>query len=134
MIVGNARRQWTCSDRMERPTPCGHLRAAGVLPVLGLSGRREPIGHIADVKPRFVVTVMSCAPAVSAGEIATNRGAGLDHEASRHHTTAVRDRIRRGMERFAIASQVVARAIASAIKQPRDVEIGDITIRPTVRA
>jgi NADP-dependent 3-hydroxy acid dehydrogenase YdfG len=47
---------------------------------------------------------------------------------------AVRDRIRRGMEESAIAPEAVARAIAFAIEQPRDVEIGNITIRPTVQA
>ncbi|HYO01089.1 MAG TPA: hypothetical protein VET27_03930 [Mycobacterium sp.] len=46
---------------------------------------------------------------------------------------ALRDRIRKGMESFGIAPDTVARAIAFAIEQPRDVEIGDITIRPTVQ-
>jgi NADP-dependent 3-hydroxy acid dehydrogenase YdfG len=44
-----------------------------------------------------------------------------------------RAQIRQGMAEFAIAPQAVARAIAFAIDQPRDVEIGDITIRPTVQ-
>jgi NADP-dependent 3-hydroxy acid dehydrogenase YdfG len=35
------------------------------------------------------------------------------------------------MEEFAIAPEAVARAIAFGIEQPHDVEIGDITIRPT---
>lgn len=46
----------------------------------------------------------------------------------------VRAQIRRGMEEFAIAPAAVARAIAFAIEQPDDVEIGDITIRPTVQS
>lgn len=46
----------------------------------------------------------------------------------------VRAQIRRNAEQFAIAPEAVARAIAFAIEQPRDVEIGDITIRPTVQA
>ena len=36
-------------------------------------------------------------------------------------------------DRMAIAPEAVARAIAFAIEQPDDVEIGDITIRPTVQ-
>jgi NADP-dependent 3-hydroxy acid dehydrogenase YdfG len=44
-----------------------------------------------------------------------------------------REQIRRGMAEFAIAPEAVARAIAFAIDQPRDVEIGDITIRPTAQ-
>jgi NADP-dependent 3-hydroxy acid dehydrogenase YdfG len=44
-----------------------------------------------------------------------------------------RELIRRNAEKFAIAPEAVARAIAFAIEQPRDVEIGDITIRPTVQ-
>lgn len=37
------------------------------------------------------------------------------------------------MDRMGIPPEAVARAIAFAIEQPRDVEIGDITIRPTVQ-
>jgi NADP-dependent 3-hydroxy acid dehydrogenase YdfG len=46
----------------------------------------------------------------------------------------VREQIRKGMDAFAIPPEAVARAIAFAIEQPDDVEIGDITIRPTVQA
>ncbi|HEX4361692.1 MAG TPA: SDR family oxidoreductase [Pseudonocardia sp.] len=45
----------------------------------------------------------------------------------------VRDEIRRTMDEVAIPPEAVARAIAFAIEQPHDVEIGDITIRPTVQ-
>ncbi len=45
----------------------------------------------------------------------------------------VRDRIRKGMDSFGIAPNAVARAIAFAIEQPGDVEIGEMTIRPTVQ-
>jgi NADP-dependent 3-hydroxy acid dehydrogenase YdfG len=45
----------------------------------------------------------------------------------------VREQIQRGMAEFAIAPEAVARAIAFAIEQPDDVEIGDLTIRPTVQ-
>ncbi|WP_405164091.1 SDR family oxidoreductase [Nocardia sp. NBC_01499] len=45
----------------------------------------------------------------------------------------VREQTRRTMDEFGIAPAAVARAIAFAIEQPDDVEIGDITIRPTVQ-
>jgi NADP-dependent 3-hydroxy acid dehydrogenase YdfG len=47
---------------------------------------------------------------------------------------ALRENIRQGMAEFAIAPDAVARAVTFAIEQPRDVEIGDITIRPTVQS
>ncbi|MGZ4583938.1 MAG: SDR family oxidoreductase, partial [Mycobacterium sp.] len=46
---------------------------------------------------------------------------------------AVRAEIRRTMTDFGLPPAAVARAIAFAIEQPHDVEIGDITIRPTVQ-
>jgi NADP-dependent 3-hydroxy acid dehydrogenase YdfG len=46
---------------------------------------------------------------------------------------AVRARIRSTMDAFALPPEAVARAIAFAIEQPDDVEIGDLTIRPTVQ-
>jgi NADP-dependent 3-hydroxy acid dehydrogenase YdfG len=46
---------------------------------------------------------------------------------------AVREQIRRTMSDFGLPPAAVARAIAFAIEQPDDVEIGDITIRPTVQ-
>jgi NADP-dependent 3-hydroxy acid dehydrogenase YdfG len=45
----------------------------------------------------------------------------------------VREQIRRNMDEFGLPPEAVARAIVFAIEQPRDVEIGDITIRPTVQ-
>ncbi|WP_396931200.1 SDR family oxidoreductase [Mycolicibacterium sp.] len=44
-----------------------------------------------------------------------------------------RAQARAAMESFGLPADAVARAIAFAIEQPRDVEIGDITIRPTVQ-
>lgn len=64
---------------------------------------------------------------VSPGYVRTELADSIDD-------AAVRDQIRRGMDEFAIAPEAVARAIAFAIEQPRDVEIGDITIRPTVQS
>ncbi len=46
---------------------------------------------------------------------------------------AAREQIQRGMREFAIDAASVAGAIAFAIEQPDDVEIGDLTIRPTVQ-
>lgn len=43
----------------------------------------------------------------------------------------LRERIRAGMAAFGLPPDAVARAIAFAIEQPHDVEIGDVTIRPT---
>lgn len=64
---------------------------------------------------------------VSPGYVRTELADSIDD-------AVVRDQIRRGMDEFAIAPEAVARAIAFAIEQPHDVEIGDITIRPTVQA
>jgi NADP-dependent 3-hydroxy acid dehydrogenase YdfG len=44
---------------------------------------------------------------------------------------ALRERVRADMEAFGLPPEAVARAIAFAIEQPHDVEIGDLTIRPT---
>ena len=46
---------------------------------------------------------------------------------------AVREQIRRTMNDMGLPPSAVARAIAFAIEQPDDTEIGDITIRPTVQ-
>jgi len=46
---------------------------------------------------------------------------------------ALRGQIRSSMDAFGLAPDAVARAIAFAIEQPHDVEIGDLTIRPTVQ-
>jgi NADP-dependent 3-hydroxy acid dehydrogenase YdfG len=46
---------------------------------------------------------------------------------------AMRAQIRRNMDDFGLPPDAVARAVAFAIEQPHDVEIGDITIRPTVQ-
>lgn len=45
----------------------------------------------------------------------------------------LRAQIRSQMDTFGLAPEAVARAIAFAIEQPHDVEIGDITIRPTIQ-
>jgi NADP-dependent 3-hydroxy acid dehydrogenase YdfG len=46
---------------------------------------------------------------------------------------AVRAEVEQRMATIGIAPEAVARAIAFAIEQPDDVEIGDLTIRPTVQ-
>jgi len=45
----------------------------------------------------------------------------------------IRAAIQSNMDAFGLAPEAVARAIAFAIEQPHDVEIGEITIRPTVQ-
>jgi NADP-dependent 3-hydroxy acid dehydrogenase YdfG len=45
----------------------------------------------------------------------------------------VRKQTQRNAAAFAIAPEAVAAAIAFAIDQPHDVEIGDITIRPSLQ-
>jgi NADP-dependent 3-hydroxy acid dehydrogenase YdfG len=47
--------------------------------------------------------------------------------------TALRDQIRGAMAEYGLPPEAVARAVEFAISQPHDVEIGDITIRPTVQ-
>ena len=63
---------------------------------------------------------------VSPGFVRTELVDGVDNP-------EVREQLRRSRAAFAIAPEAVARAIAFAIEQPDDVEIGDITIRPTVQ-
>jgi NADP-dependent 3-hydroxy acid dehydrogenase YdfG len=64
--------------------------------------------------------------AVSPGFVRTELADSIDN-------AQVREQIRHDMDEFGIAPEAVARAIAFAIEQPHDVEIGDITIRPTVQ-
>ena len=63
---------------------------------------------------------------VSPGFVRTELDTSIDD-------AGVREQIRRSMNEFGLPPQAVARAIAFAIEQPHDVEIGDITIRPTVQ-
>ncbi|MDT5340713.1 MAG: hypothetical protein QOD90_6218 [Mycobacterium sp.] len=63
---------------------------------------------------------------ISPGYVRTELGDSIDDSALREET-------QRGMDEFGLPPEAVARAIAFAIEQPHDVEIGDITIRPTVQ-
>ena len=63
---------------------------------------------------------------VSPGVVRTDLADSIDD-------AQVRAQIQRNMNEFAIPPEAVARAIAFAIEQPHDVELGDITIRPTVQ-
>jgi NADP-dependent 3-hydroxy acid dehydrogenase YdfG len=45
----------------------------------------------------------------------------------------LRAQIRSSMDTFGLPAEAVARAIVFAIEQPHDVEISDLTIRPTVQ-
>ena len=46
----------------------------------------------------------------------------------------VRAQVRDRMGEIAIAPDAIARAIAFAIEQPADVDVGDIVVRPTAQA
>jgi NADP-dependent 3-hydroxy acid dehydrogenase YdfG len=63
---------------------------------------------------------------ISPGYVSTELADSIDDP-------VVRQDIRENMAEFAIPPEAVARAIAFAVEQPDDVEIGDITIRPTVQ-
>ncbi len=63
---------------------------------------------------------------ISPGFVRTELGDSIDDP-------DVRARIRSTMDAFGLPPDAVARAIAFAIEQPHDVEIGEITIRPTVQ-
>jgi NADP-dependent 3-hydroxy acid dehydrogenase YdfG len=47
---------------------------------------------------------------------------------------AVKAGITKSMEEMAITPDAIGRAIAFAIEQPDDVDVGDIVIRPTAQA
>ncbi|MFI7150164.1 SDR family oxidoreductase [Nonomuraea sp. NPDC050022] len=64
--------------------------------------------------------------AISPGFVRTELTGSIDD-------TQVREEVRRNMDGFGIAPEAVARVVAFAIEQPRDVEIGEVTIRPTVQ-
>jgi NADP-dependent 3-hydroxy acid dehydrogenase YdfG len=63
---------------------------------------------------------------ISPGFVDTQLDSSIDN-------LAVREQIRRSMNDFGLPPEAVARAIVFAIEQPHGVEIGDITIRPTVQ-
>ena len=63
---------------------------------------------------------------VSPGFVRTELDTSIDD-------VGVREQVRRNMDEFGLPPEAVARAIVFAIEQPHDVEIGDITIRPTVQ-
>jgi NADP-dependent 3-hydroxy acid dehydrogenase YdfG len=63
---------------------------------------------------------------VSPGFVDTELDSSIDD-------VALREQIRASMTEVGIPPDAVARAIAFAVEQPDEVEIGDITIRPTVQ-
>ncbi len=64
---------------------------------------------------------------ISPGYVATELADAIDDD-------ALRAAVRKSMADFGLDAGAVARAIAFAIEQPADVEVGDITIRPTVQS
>jgi NADP-dependent 3-hydroxy acid dehydrogenase YdfG len=63
---------------------------------------------------------------ISPGFVRTELGDSID-------APAARAEIRSRMDEIGLAPEAVARAVAFAIEQPHDVEIGEIVIRPTVQ-
>ncbi|MGO4445166.1 SDR family oxidoreductase [Mycobacterium sp. 2YAF39] len=63
---------------------------------------------------------------INPGFVSTELGNSID-------APQIRAAIQSNMDAFGLAPEAVARAIAFAIEQPHDVEIGEITIRPTVQ-
>ncbi|GGN44913.1 SDR family oxidoreductase [Streptomyces fuscichromogenes] len=63
---------------------------------------------------------------ISPGYVRTELDVGIDDP-------DIRKEIRRGMDEFGLSPDAIARAIAFAIEQPHDVEIGEMSIRPTVQ-
>ncbi|WP_199443089.1 SDR family oxidoreductase [Umezawaea beigongshangensis] len=63
---------------------------------------------------------------ISPGYVSTELADSIDDP-------VLRGAVRENMAEFAIRPEAVARAIAFAVEQPDDVEIGEITIRPTVQ-
>lgn len=64
--------------------------------------------------------------AISPGFVRTELDGSIDDP-------VLRARIRSDMDEFGLAPEAVARAVAFAIEQPPDVEIGEIVLRPTVQ-
>ena len=64
--------------------------------------------------------------AVSPGFVNTELDSSIDN-------ATVREQIRQNMDAFGIPPEAVAEAIAFAVDQPSDVEIGEIVVRPTVQ-
>lgn len=62
---------------------------------------------------------------ISPGFVRTELADGMDE--------ASRERIQAGMDDFGLDPAAVARAVCFVLEQPHDVEIGSITIRPTVQ-
>ena len=64
--------------------------------------------------------------AISPGFVRTELDSSIDD-------VAVRERIRRSMDDFGLSPDAVAEAVAFAVEQARGVEIGEMTVRPTVQ-
>jgi NADP-dependent 3-hydroxy acid dehydrogenase YdfG len=63
---------------------------------------------------------------ISPGFVSTELDGSIDDP-------ALRAQIRSNMDEFGLPPEAVARAVAFVIEQPHEVEIGDLTIRPTVQ-
>lgn len=64
---------------------------------------------------------------ISPGYVATEFGSNIKNE-------QIRAVVQQNAERMAIPAEAIARAVAYAISQPDNVDVGDIVIRPTVQS
>ena len=71
--------------------------------------------------PNLRVTV------ISPGMVATELASSIT-------SPAIRAQVEAGLGSIAIAPDAIARAIAFAIDQPPDVDVGEIVVRPTAQA
>ncbi|MGX1305774.1 NADP-dependent 3-hydroxy acid dehydrogenase YdfG [Amorphus suaedae] len=104
------------------------LSTAGIkiVPTMGVyAGSKNAIRAVSEALrqeagPNLRVTV------ISPGAVATDFGAAITNDGLRAEIVAMQEKI-------GIAPAAIARAIAFAIEQPADVEIGEIVVRPTAQ-
>jgi NADP-dependent 3-hydroxy acid dehydrogenase YdfG len=107
---------------------------AAALPVFRRQGRGHFVPTVSTAGLKIVPTMAVYAAtknavrttSISPGFVDTQLDSSIDN-------AAVREQVRRTMNDFGLRPSAVARAIAFAIEQPDDTEIGDITIRPTAQ-
>jgi NADP-dependent 3-hydroxy acid dehydrogenase YdfG len=116
-----------------RSQGCGHfvttVSTAGlkIVPEMGVyAATKNAVRTVMEALRQESTDGVIRTTSISPGFVSTELGDSIDDPAARAE-------IRSTMDRIGIAPEAVARAIAFAIEQPRDVEIGEIVIRPTVQ-
>ncbi|BDY32133.1 SDR family oxidoreductase [Mycolicibacterium mageritense] len=105
------------------------VSTAGLKIVPGMAvyaGTKNAVRTIMEVLRQESTDGVIRTTSISPGFVRTELDASIDDPAARAQ-------IRSSMDEFGLPPDAVARAVAFAISQPHDVEIGDITIRPTVQ-